>query len=102
MNKTYEQAKDLHVRAVTVYGKAADKKLYWNLSGSTYSEQVKQAELEDLFGKGLLIINDGTNKLVPVSITANKAVTLAVTSGSSGSSDTVGPVTWTTVATPTE
>lgn len=95
MNKTYEQAKDLHVRAVTVYGKTADKKLYWNLSDSTYSEEVKQAELEDLFGKGLLIIDDGTNKLVPVSITANKVVTLSVTTASGGS-DTVSPVTWTT------
>lgn len=102
MNKTYEHANDLHVRAVTVYGKTADKKLYWNLSDTTYSEQVKQAELEELFGKGLLIIDDGTNKLIPVSITANKAVTLSVTAGASGGADTVGPVTWLTVATPSD
>lgn len=101
MNKTYEQAKDLHVRAVTVYGKTEDNKLYWNLSDDTYSEEVKQAELEDLFGKGLLMIDDGTNKLVPVSIADNKAVTLSVTTGSD-SADTVSPVTWTTVATPSE
>lgn len=98
MNKIFDQAKDLHVRSITVYGKAADKKLYWDLSGSTYSNQLTQAELEELFNKGLLIIDDGTNKLIPVSITANKAVTLSVTAGASGGSDTVGPVTWTAIA----
>lgn len=96
MNKIFEQAKDLHVRAVVVYGKAADHKLYWKLSGSTYSEQLEEAELQELFQKGLLIIDDGTNKMIAVNLAANKVKTLAMT-GASGS-EVMSFVEWAAVA----
>lgn len=97
MNMTYEQAKDLHVRAITVYGKTADKKLYWDKAGANYTNQVKQVELEDLFIKGILVIDNGTDKLIPVGIKANKVYTLTVTAGDS--SNTVAGFVWEAEAT---
>lgn len=77
-------SEEKYLRSVVVYGKVADHKLYKTLSGSTYSDQLSKAELEDLFIKGLIIIDDGTNKLIPVELASNKVKTLAMT-GTSGS-----------------
>lgn len=89
MDKIYENAVDLHVRSYVVYGKS-DKKLYREPG---FKNQVTQAELEDAFAKGALLIVDGASKLVPVSITANKVATVGMVSSD------LALVEWTAVAT---
>lgn len=76
MEKKFEQAKDLHVRNYVVYGKAADKKLYYD---AAYTKQVSKADLEDAFNKGALLIVDGSNKLVPVVLVGNAVKTIIET-----------------------
>ena len=89
MEKIYEALNDVHVRKVVVYGKTADKKLYYE---STYATQVTKSEMTELFEKGLLLIDDGTKKLVPVSMTDSTVTT--VTAGASA----VESVTWSALA----
>lgn len=88
MNKIFEQAKDLHVRNYVVYGKTGDKKLYYD---AAYKTQVTQADLEDAFTKGALLVVDGANKLVPVALAANTVKTVG---------DTGTLTSWTAIATP--
>lgn len=85
MEKIYEALNDVHVRKYVVYGKTADKKLYYE---STFTTQVTKADMTELFEKGLLLIDDGTKKLVPVSMTGSTVTT--VIAGSSA----VESVTW--------
>ena len=85
MNKIYEDLKDVHVKNRIVYGKIADKKLYYE---PEYKTQVSKADMEDAFLKGLLLIDDGTNKLIPVAMTG--ATVTTVKAGSSA----VESVTW--------
>lgn len=73
MNKIFEQAKDLHVRNIVVYGNSEDNALYID---AEFTTQVKQVELEDAFMKGALLINDGTNILVPFALTDNMVTTI--------------------------
>lgn len=75
-NKIYEDAKDLHVKKYVVYGKAADKKLYYE---STYTTQVSANDAKDAFDKGLLMIVDGTTTLVPVAMSTTKVSTVGGT-----------------------
>lgn len=90
MDMTYEDLKDVHVRAYVVYGKAADKKLYYE---PDYKTQVTQADLEDAFGKCALVVVDGSTKHRPVSITANKVSTVGIVSSA------LALVEWTALAT---
>lgn len=85
MEKIYEDAVDLNVRAYVVYGKTADKKLYLEKDCKT---QAAKAEVEDAFKKGMLLIMDGSNILKPISMagTTVKTVTEA--------SSTVSLVSW--------
>lgn len=92
MNKIYEQAKDLHVKNYVVYGKAADHKLYLE---AAYTNQVDQADLEDMFAKGLVLIDLGTDGFaVPISIKGEKVTTVATVSNA------VALVEWSAKATP--
>lgn len=65
MERIYEQEKDLHIRNNLVYGKTADKKLYYD---AAYTRQVTCEDLREAFKKGFLLIFDGANYLIPVSI----------------------------------
>lgn len=78
MDKIYQDAIDVHVTAVVVYGKASDSKLYVE---SDYTTQVDQAVVEDAFLKGVLVVKVGTAFFRPVKVAANK-VTIAELSGS--------------------
>lgn len=89
MEKTMENAKDLHVRVRTVYGKAADHKLYYD---SKYTTQVTKADAEDAFKKGMLLIVDTTTTLVPVAMTGTTVKTVA------GSSTAATLVDWAVAA----
>ncbi len=78
MEKVFEQLKDLHVKNYVVFGKAADHKLY---AEAAFTNQIEQAALEDMFAKGLVLIDLGEDgQAVPVSIKANKVVTVATVS----------------------
>lgn len=81
MNNIYEQAKDLHVRKAEVYGSPSDHKLYHELTGTTYSEEVKKSESKDLFNKGILTIITPYGVMTPVGFRASDGVifTLAKT-----------------------
>ena len=81
MTRIYEDANDQHVRKIVFFGKTADHKLY---DGSDYKKQITQKELEDAFKKGMLLIYDGTSYMNAVSITANKALTVAGTTTVAG------------------
>ena len=90
MNKIYEQAKDLHVRNYVVFGNTIDDKLYYE---AEFTNQVTQADLEDAFVKGALLIDDAGVKFVPVSLNGNEVCTV----------DAEGSlVEWAALATPVE
>lgn len=91
MNKIFNDAKDKNVANFVVYGKAADSKVYYE---AAYTNQVTQADLEDAFNKGRLIIMSGDVALVPVVLNANKVTTVALSSGS------VAGTEWAAKATP--
>lgn len=73
-----------------VYGKTGDHKLYLE---DEYKTQVKQADVEFAFRRNALIIFDGTNYFVPVSMAANKVSTVG------GSTTAATLVEWTAEAT---
>lgn len=91
MNKVYDDAKDKNVANFVVYAKAADSKVYYE---AAYTTQVTQADLEDAFKKGRLIVMNGTVALSPVALDANKVATIDV------SGTTVTGAEWAAVATP--
>lgn len=76
LTKIFEQANDQHLRNVVVYGKAADSKIY---EDSAYTTQVDQAVVEDAFAKGMLLVKAGDDYFVPIAISANKVLTVALT-----------------------
>ena len=75
MEKIYQNFCDTNVCSYVVYGKTSDHKLYVDEACKT--EAVK-SEVIDAFEKGMLIIVEGSNKLVPVAMTATKFVTVSV------------------------
>lgn len=75
MERIYDQAKDVHVATYVLYAKTADKKLYLEPS---YTTKVSKAELEDAFKKGRLLIFDGTNYLVAISMHGGKVKTVGM------------------------
>ena len=79
MKTIYENSKDQHIRKLVVYGKTADKKLYYE---SDFKTQVTQADAEDAFKKGMLLIMDTTTMLIPVSMSSTTIKTVAEASSS--------------------
>lgn len=75
MERIYDQAKDVHVATYVLYAKTADKKLYLEPS---YTTRVSKAELEDAFKKGRLLVFDGTNYLVAISMHGGKVKTVGM------------------------
>lgn len=75
MERIYDQAKDVNVATYVLYAKTADKKLYLEPS---YTTKVSKAELEDAFKKGRLLIFDGTNYLVAISMHGGKVKTIGM------------------------
>lgn len=80
MMKVLEQSKDEHVRTVVVFAKAEDSKLYVD---NEFTTQLKEADLNELFIKGLLLIcTDEENSVYEkaVKVSANKAYTMGTVS----------------------
>lgn len=75
MDKIFEQAKDLHVKSMIAFGKAADSKLYAN---ADYDAYLDADEVADAFAKGLLVIKVSTDTFVPVAYADSKYVTVSV------------------------
>lgn len=73
IERVWNQAKDEHVAAYVVYGKTG--KIYYD---SANTEQVTKADMEDAFRKGRLMVNDGTNLLVVVSMANGKCKTVGM------------------------
>lgn len=71
MKKLYDDAKDKNVANVIFYADTTDNKLYYEASGATKT-QVTQADLEDAFNKGRLLIAVSTDLFTPISVSANK------------------------------
>ena len=74
MKKIYEQTNDLHVRNILFYGNTEDHKLYVD---KALTKQATQAQVEDAFVKGQLLIKAGEGMFIPVSITANTVTTVS-------------------------
>lgn len=96
MQKIFDDAKDKNVGAFVVYGKAEDSKIYYE---AAFTNQVKQADVEDAFKKGRLLVaisdgDDGFNYLAPFALAANKVTTASVVS------TTLTAVEWVALATP--
>lgn len=68
MNKVYEDAKDLHVKKYVVYGDE-DGDLYID---SDLKTRAKKVDVVDAFNKGLLMIIQGENSYVPVTMSGDK------------------------------
>jgi len=65
-----DQFKDKNVANFFVYAKAADSKIYLE---STFTTQVKKAELQDAFRKGrLLVIGAGEKVYAPIYVDGEK------------------------------
>lgn len=75
----YIDGNDKYVGNYLVFGKASDSKLYVD---EALTEQVSQADLQEAFLKGLLLIQVGNDVFKPVKVAANKAVVIDVVSGS--------------------
>ena len=73
IEKMMIDANDKYVANYVVYGKTADKKLYYD---AAYTNQVTQSDAEDAFLKGRLIIKAGTDYIYPVSLSAHKIKTI--------------------------
>lgn len=76
MNKIFDDAIDNHVRAYVVYGNAEDKQLYVDAEMS--ATQATQAEVEDAFKKGALLIVSGSEYLKAVSMSGTTVKTIAM------------------------
>lgn len=79
MKKIFQDAKDKYVTALIVFGKAADSKLY---EDAEYTKQVDQADVEDAFEKGVLMVVVGTAEYRPVKVAGNKVTIVDISSGS--------------------
>lgn len=73
LNKLYEQGNDLHVANYMAYGKTADHKLY---ADAAFKKTVTEAEIEDAFKKGRLIVVEDANYLLPVAFGTTGVVTV--------------------------
>ncbi|MDO5397622.1 MAG: hypothetical protein Q4G33_06805 [bacterium] len=85
MDRIYDDAKDLHVRAVCVYGKANDTAAY---TDSDCTEKFKTDELKEVFLKGAVVII-GNDYFVPISfIIKNGIGTVTYVTANSSSATT--------------
>lgn len=77
MEKIFQDAKDLNVSAVVVYGKAADSKLY---KDADYTEEATLKVVADAFKKSILLVVVGDVFYKPVKLEDNEVTVLDVAS----------------------
>lgn len=74
MKRLMDQFKDKNVASFFVYAKAADSKIYLE---STFTTQVTEAQLNDAFMKGrLLVIGAGEKVYAPVYVNGEKVAVM--------------------------
>lgn len=85
MERIYEKANDLHVRAIVIYKKASDTAAYVD---AEYSVKFKTSELKDAFLKGAVINASGVySKPIGYSEASNVgSVTYIVPNGTTATS----------------
>lgn len=83
MEKIFGVAKEKYLRGVVLYFKSADSILYYE---STFKNKVAKADLVNMFNKGTLVVNDGTNFVRPTVLTVSDNYA-AVTHTTVGASD---------------
>lgn len=66
MNEIFATYKEKFVKGAVLYYKEADGILYYE---PAFTTKVSKAKLVDLFKKGLVVIDDGTNLIRPTSCT---------------------------------
>lgn len=76
-DQIFDDAVDKNVAGVIVYLKAADSKLYYNLDGTTYSNEVPSTDLKNLFFKGAMVDN-GTGIYKAVGYDETNGITWAI------------------------
>ncbi|MBP5598089.1 MAG: hypothetical protein J6Y02_22160 [Pseudobutyrivibrio sp.] len=83
MKISYEKANDQHIAQITLFGKAADGKLYYDLTADD-PEQVTEEDLQKAFATGKLVISVTVSETetiyTPVAVVGNKAKTVDVAS----------------------
>ena len=87
MEKIFEHANEQHVRAGVVYLNSEDKILYFD---SAFTIAVTKNVLIDLFKKGILVVNDGTNFVRPsvLAVASGYASVSYTTVGASNTAET--------------
>lgn len=97
LKKIYFNNKENECANFVVFANATDGKLY---EEATFTNQVKQADLERIFAIGKLLINLGEDAglAIPVKVVANKAYTM--NSATVETVTTVSMVEWAALATP--
>lgn len=93
----FDDARDKNVANYVVYGKSADHKLYYDLTVTT-PVQVTQADVEDAFAKGRLIIVTDDGMFAAINVVENVVLTAAM-AGTLGSEVITG-VEWAAEAIP--
>ena len=85
MNRIFDDAKDVHVRATYTYNKGSDTKLYVDPDCET---QIMTSELTDLFNKGMIVVIDDV-QYKPVSFTVDAGVaSVTIVKADSGTATT--------------
>lgn len=76
-NRVFDDARDKNVANFIVDGKAADGKLYYDLTATT-PVQVTQADVEDAFKKGRLIVSTSAGLFQALAVVGNKVLTASM------------------------
>lgn len=94
-NRVFDDARDKNVANFVVDGKAADGKLYYDLTATT-PVQVTQADVEDAFKKGRLVVSTTDGLFQALAVVGNKVLTAGMT----GSPAAIAGIEWAALATP--
>lgn len=86
MSKVYENANDVHVRAILVYAKNGDSYAY---ADSANTVTINQAELKDIFEKGCIVVDAGV-EYKPVSFKSATGVGTITYVKTDGTTPTTG------------
>lgn len=78
MVKIYQDAKDLNVAALVMYGKTEDAKLYLD---SDFTKQASAAEVAEAFDKNVLVVKVGDASFKPVKFDTDTVTVIDVSSG---------------------
>lgn len=65
----FADSEEKFLKANVLYANATDSILYKVYNGETYKDAVSAEDLANLFNKGMLLIDDGTNLVRPTVLT---------------------------------